>query len=247
MYPFAPKICTVLWLAGVVWHYFIVILYTYLRIKERDFKNVLPTAFIVYTGMITGSIASKGIVGVEPIAKFMLLFGFIFYTALLPVVLYIVFRSEKIADHQIPSIGIICSPAPLGVVGMLTLYKHPNPIMLWWLIITGLLLLPVVYGYIIQEFKKGFKPTHATFTFPLAIGTLASYKLGFYYVGLGYAHLGHFFTFLGNVEIFITSYVVFKVLFNFLKMFVKALSPEVEAKLEKEMETAGEVFAEEAQ
>ncbi|MGL5417682.1 MAG: TDT family transporter [Clostridium sp.] len=247
MYPFAPKICTVLWLAGVVWHYFIVILYTYLRIKERDFKNVLPTAFIVYTGMITGSIASKGIVGVEPIAKFMLLFGFIFYTALLPVILYIVFRSEKIADHQIPSIGIICSPAPLGVVGMLTLYKHPNPIMLWWLIITGLLLLPVVYGYIIQEFKKGFKPTHATFTFPLAIGTLASYKLGFYYVGLGYAHLGHFFTFLGNVEIFITSYVVFKVLFNFLKMFVKALSPEVEAKLEKEMETAGEVFAEEAQ
>lgn len=245
-YKDAPRVCTVLWLAGVAWHYFIVIFYTYLRVKERNFKNVVPTAFIVYTGMITGSIASKGMAGVEPIAKFMLLFGFIFYTALLPLVLYIVFRSEKMEDHKIPTIGIICSPAPLGVVGMLALYKNPNPIMLWWLIITGLILLPVVYSYIVKEFKKGFKPIHATFTFPLAIGTLASYQLGTYYAGLHYGNLATFFTFLGNVEIFITSYVVFKVLFNFLKLFVNAINPKAEAKLEKEIIEIDEVLSAEA-
>ncbi|MDV5105289.1 hypothetical protein R2R32_00495 [Clostridium perfringens] len=46
--------------------------------------------------------------------------------------------------------------------------------MLAWLIITGLILLVVVYGYILKLFKEGFKPSYATFTFPLAIATLSS-------------------------------------------------------------------------
>lgn len=244
-YPVFPKVCTFLWLAGVAWHYFIVILYTYLRIKERNFKNVVPTAFIVYTGMITGSVASKGIAGVEPIAKFMLIFGFVFYTALLPMVLYIVFRSEKMEDHKIPTVGIICSPAPLGVVGMLTLYSNPNPIMLWWLIITGLILLPVVYSYIVKLFKLGFKPSYAAFTFPLAIATLAGYQLGAYFTRIGEMKLATVFTFLGNVEIFISTYVVLFVLINFLRLFINAINPRLEEKLEKDIECINESIKEE--
>lgn len=244
-YPVLPRVCTTLWLAGVVWHYFIVILYTYLRIKERNFKNIVPTAFIVYTGMITGTVASKGIVGVEPIAKFMLMFGFVFYTALLPMVLYIVFRSEKMEDHRIPTVGIICSPAPLGVVGMLTLYTNPNKIMLWWLIITGLILLPVVYSYIYKLFKLGFKPTYAAFTFPLAIATLSGFKLGAYFSRMGEMKLASLFTFLGNVEIFISTYVVLFVLINFLKLFIKAIDPRLETKIEKDIEYINESIKEE--
>ncbi|WP_312288015.1 hypothetical protein [Terrisporobacter sp.] len=65
--------------------------------------------------------------------------------------------------------GIICSPAPLGIVGILAIEPHPNMYMLIWLIVTGLILLGVVYGYIVKLFKDGFKPSYAAFTFPLAI------------------------------------------------------------------------------
>ena len=242
-YPYFPVVCSWLWIAAVIYHYGIVIFYTIIRIKERKFENIMPTCFIVYTGMITGSVASKGMDGVIPqipqIAHFMLMFGFIFYTILLPLVLYIVFKSEILDDHKLPTVGIICSPAPLGVVGILTIEPNPNPYMLAWLVITGLILLVVVYGYILKLFKEGFKPSYAAFTFPLAIATLSAFKLSTYFTGLGYAKMANLFKFLGDVEIFIATYVIFFMLLNFLNMFFKAISPKLGEYVEEEEELIG--------
>lgn len=234
-YPYFPTVCSALWIGAVIYHYGIAIFYTIIRIKERKFANVMPTCFIVYTGMITGSVASAGMGGIIPsIAQFMLMFGFVFYTALLPVVLYMVFKSEHLDDHKLPTVGIICSPAPLGVVGILTIDPNPNKFMLAWLVVTGLVLLVVVYGYILKLFKEGFKPTYAAFTFPLAIATLAAFKLGTYFANLGYVHMANIFNLLGDVEIFIASYVVLFILINFLNMFAKAINPKFGRLLEKE-------------
>lgn len=242
-YPYFPVVCSWLWIAAVIYHYGIVIFYTVIRIKERKFENIMPTCFIVYTGMITGSVASKGMDGVisqiPQIAHFMLMFGFIFYTILLPLVLYIVFKSEILDDHKLPTVGIICSPAPLGVVGILTIEPNPNPYMLAWLVITGLILLVVVYGYILKLFKEGFKPSYAAFTFPLAIATLSAFKLSTYFTGLGYDGMANLFKFLGDVEIFIATYVIFFMLLNFLNMFFKAISPKLGEYVEEEEELIG--------
>lgn len=224
-YPHAPKLCSALWIGAAIYHYAIAIYYTIIRIKERNFNNVMPTCFIVYTGMITGSVASVGMGGVIPqIAHFMLMFGFTFYTILLPVVLYIVFKSEILYDKKLPTVGIVCSPAPLGIVGILAIEPHPNMYMITWLIVTGLILLGVVYGYVIKLFKEGFKPSYAAFTFPLAIATLSAYKLSTFFVSTGHANLGDLFGLLGNIEIFIATYVVFFILLNFINMFIKAIN-----------------------
>lgn len=242
-YPYFPVVCSWLWIAAVIYHYGIVIFYTIIRFKERKFENIMPTCFIVYTGMITGSVASKGMDGVIPqipqIAHFMLMFGFIFYTVLLPVVLYIVFKSEILDDYKLPTVGIICSPAPLGVVGILTIEPNPNPYMLAWLVVTGLILLVVVYGYILKLFKEGFKPSYAAFTFPLAIATLSAFKLTTYFTGLGYTGMASLFKFLGDVEIFIATYVIFFMLLNFLNMFFKAINPKLGEYVEEEEELIG--------
>lgn len=240
-YPHFPRFCSYLWLAIVVYHYGIVIFYTIIRIKERKFSHIMPTCFIVYTGMITGSVASSEMTGevIPKVAHFMLLFGFTFYTLLLPVVLYIVFLSEVLDDHRLPTVGIVCSPAPLGIVGILSTQKHPNPYMLTWLIITGLILLVVVYTYLLKLFKEGFKPAYASFTFPLAIATLAAYKLSAYFEQQGDHSLHDLFKLLGDIEIFIATYVVFFILLNFITMFVKAINPRLGRKLEEEEELLG--------
>lgn len=229
-YPKFPVLCSYLWLSAVVYHYGIIVFYTIIRIKEKSFKNIMPTCFIVYTGMITGSIASKGMDGVFPfipqIAEFMLMFGFVLYTVLLPVVLYIVFKSDNLNEQSFPTAGILCSPAPLGIVGILTISENPNPYMLFWLFVTGTSLLFVVYSYIARLFPKGFKPSYAGFTFPLAISTLAAYKLSAYCGELGIQALSTIFRFMGDIEIFFSSYVVFFVLLNFLYMFYQAVKPE---------------------
>ncbi len=237
-YPHLPILCSILWLAAVIYHYFIVVFYTVIRAKEWNFNNIMPTCFIVYTGMITGSVASKGMIGfyIPEIAHFMLMFGFIFYTVLLPIVLYIVFKSEILDDHKLPTVGIVCSPAPLGVVGILSIQSNPNIYMLIWLIVTGLILLVVVYSYIIKLFKEGFKPAYASFTFPLAIATLAAYDLSIYFINGGYTVLGNIFELLGDIEIFIATYVVLFILLNFINMFIKAINPKLGEELEEEEE-----------
>ena len=239
-HPYLPRVCEVIWLFCVFYHYGIIIFYTVIRIREGKFENIMPTCFIVYTGMITGSVASKGMGGIIPkIANFMLMFGFVFYTLLLPVVLFIVFKSEILDDKKLPTVGIVCSPAPLGIVGILTLQDNPNIYMLTWLIVTGLILLVVVYSYIIKLFKEGFKPAYASFTFPLAIATLAAYKLSAYFKEIGQSYLGLIFKLLGDIEIFIASYVVFFILLNFINMFIKAINPRVGKELEKEEKLLG--------
>lgn len=240
LYNYFPRICSFIWIMCAIYHYSILIFYTFIRTKERKFSNIMPTCFIVYTGMITGSVASKGMGGIIPqIAHFMLMFGFTFYTLLLPVVLYIVFKSEILDDKKLPTVGIVCSPAPLGIVGILTIEQKPNIYMLTWLIVTGLILLVVVYSYILKLFKEGFKPAYAAFTFPLAISTLAAYKLSDYFLSLGYNILGNIFELLGNIEIFIASYVVFFILLNFINMFLKAINPKLGYYVEKEEKLIG--------
>lgn len=242
-HPYFPRISEYIWIACVIYHYTILVFYTIIRIKERKFSNIMPTSFIVYTGMITGSVASKGMGIIIPqipkIAHFMLLFGFVFYTLLLPVVLYIVFKSEVLDDHKLPTVGIICSPAPLGITGILTIEQNPNIYMLAWLIISGLILLGVVYSYIFKLFKEGFKPAYASFTFPLAIATFAAYDLDTYFPNIGYVFLGKLFKLLGDIEIFIASYVVFFVLLNLLNMFIKAINPRAGRELEEEEKLLG--------
>ena len=244
-YPKFPTICSVIWLAMVVYHYGIVLFYTIIRLREARFSNIMPTCFIVYTGMITGSVASKGMGGIIPaVAHFILMFGFVFYTLLLPFVLYIVFKSEILDDRKLPTVGIVCSPAPLGIVGILTIEPEPNIYMLIWLIVTGLILLVVVYSYIIKLFKEGFKPAYASFTFPLAIATLAAYDLGIYFKQRGELLLGQLFELLGNIEIFIATYVVFFILLNFINMFFTAINPRVGKYLEQEEQLlAGAIYA----
>lgn len=240
-YPHSPKLFGAIWIACVIYHYGILIFYTIIRIKEKKFRHIMPTCFIVYTGMITGSVASKEMDGylISVIAHFMLMFGFIFYTLLLPVVLYIVFRSEILDDHKLPTVGIVCSPAPLGIVGILSIEKTPNMYMLLWLIVTGLILLVVVYGYIIKLFSEGFKPAYASFTFPLAIATLAAYDLSIYFKSMEYIFLTKIFKLLGDIEIFIATYVIFFILLNFINMFIKAINPKLGYYFEKEEKIIG--------
>lgn len=102
---------------------------------------------------------------------------------------------------------------------------------------TGLILLVVVYSYIVKLFRQGFKPVYAAFTFPLAIA--ASYKLSSYFTRLGEVHLGSFFKLLGDIQIFIATYVVFFILLNFINMFFKAINPKLGFFLENKEKILG--------
>lgn len=79
---------------------------------------------------------------------------------------------------------------------------------------------------------KYLKPL--SFTFTLAIATLAAYDLSTYFIKGGYTVLGNIFELLGDIEIFIATYVVFFISLNFINMFIKAINPKLAEELEEE-------------
>ena len=149
-------------------------------------------------------------------------FGFWFYTILLPLDLWIVFKSKNLNEFNLPTVGIICSPAPLGVVGMLAIQEDPNLIMLGWLTVTGLLLLrwctPTSTGCFrrVSAHVRGFtffrwrSPRWRRISCPTFCPRWAMRA------GPSVRPAGR----RGDLP---SSYVVFYVLFHFLRMFVRAV------------------------
>ncbi|MGL5415617.1 MAG: TDT family transporter [Clostridium sp.] len=226
---FVPHLAKGIWLFAVAFHFIIFLVFFFIRIKEHNFKDMIPSWFVVWIGMVVGTVASPGM-GFDGIAKFLCYFGIFFYVVTWPVMVYRMFwHREKVEDHKMPTIGIMAAPASLCIAGYLTITQTPNMILLSFLAVTSLFNLGLVYTYIIGFIKKGFAPTYAALTFPLAISVVASLKMSKLFVGN--MILSNGFRILGDVEIFIATGVIFYVLFNFLNLFVKAVNPKLEEEI----------------
>ncbi|MGL5647696.1 MAG: TDT family transporter, partial [Clostridium sp.] len=174
---FLPTLARGIWLFAVVFHFIIFIAFFTVRLIEHKFKDMVPSWFVVWIGMVVGTVASPGM-GFPGIAKFLCYFGIFFYVVTWPIMVYRMYwHKERVEDHKMPTVGIMAAPASLCIAGYLTITHTPNMILLAFLAVTSLFNLGLVYTYIIGFIKKGFAPTYAALTFPLAISVVASLKM----------------------------------------------------------------------
>ena len=96
---------------------------------------------------------------------------------MLPLMVYrLVFRSE-VPDAAKPTIAIMAAPASLSLAGYLTVVKEPS--LLVCAVLLGIALLMTLFTYIalFHLMRLPFTPGYAAFTFPMAIGATALYKM----------------------------------------------------------------------
>lgn len=230
MVDFLPNLAEGIWIFAVIFHFSIFLIFFTIRIKEHRFKDMIPSWFVVWIGMVVGTVASPGM-GHEGVARFLFYFGVFFYIVTWPIMVYRMFwHKDKVEDHKMPTIGIMAAPASLCIAGYLTITNAPNMFLLGFLAVTSFFNLGLVYTYIIGFIKKGFVPTYAALTFPLAISVVAAMKMSALFSE--YSVLSNILRLVAQVEIFIATGVIFYVLYNFLNLFVKAISPEVEREME---------------
>jgi exfoliative toxin A/B len=238
----APSLSKVLWLICIAVHGFLFIVFLGFRIKNFKITDMIPSWFVILIGVVVASASSKGM-GYPLLAQYLFYFGFFWYVVAWPVMLYRIYRCEKLEEHKLPTIGVMAAPGSLCIVGYLTSFANPNPYILGFLILTSLFNLVLVYTYITDFLKKGFKPTYAALTFPLAISVLAMYKTSTYLGSLGLS--SSIFKFLGDLEIFIATYVIFYVINNFIKLFLGAINPKFSTALKYEESLLGQTISEE--
>lgn len=206
-----------LWYFGVFFHAILIIVFTYTKmIRNFNINGFAPSWFVTYNGIMV-SIVIGGKIDAPLIKEIVLIYGFIAYFCILP---FMIRRLVKypLPDQIVHTKTILLAPVSLCLVSYLAVVKNPNLYIVT--LLYAILFIKIIA--ILLDFPKFFSfkfgPGFAALTFPMAIAVVASLKVSIFLGKAGYANLGLIVRNITGLQIFITSFVILFVYYNFLKL-----------------------------
>jgi len=181
--PIQPMIGYILWSIGILIHALLILYFTKKFILSFDIKKVFPSYFVVYVGIVVGSVTAPAFDSTN-IGQILFWFGFISYLILLPVVLYRVFTIKAIPEPAVPTITILAAPASLCLAGYMSSFQDKNMAIVFFLTGLSLIMLLSVLVYMPKMLKLKFYPSYAAFTFPLVISAIAIKKTAAFFASI---------------------------------------------------------------
>jgi len=170
--PFLPTAALVVWVLGLMLHALLIICFTMKYILNFNVKKVFPSYFIVYVGIVCGSVTAP-VFGMSNLGQYIFWFGFAAYLLLLPIILYRVLSVKEIQEPAIPTITILAAPASLCLAGYLNSFQEKNLMIIVFLSILSTVMLISVLTYMPKMLKLKFYPSYSAFTFPFVITGIA--------------------------------------------------------------------------
>lgn len=172
----SPATGEVLWVTAVALHLVLMTAFTCFRLVSFSLQQVVPSWFIPFVGVILAAVT----IPAPQYAAFaynLMIFGMLNYAVMLPLMLYRFMFSPEVADAAKPTIAVMAAPASLSLVGYLAL--EPNPSLLLCAVLLGvaLLMTSLVYLAFFRLLRLPFTPAFASYTFPMAVGATALYKV----------------------------------------------------------------------
>ena len=211
-----------MWTLGLVLHLLLIINFTRKFIFNFNIKNVFPSWFIVYVGIVVASLTGPAF-GMETLGQILFWFGLISYFILLPIVIKRVLFLKEIPEPALPTIAIFAAPLALCLAGYMNSFQEKNMILVWLLLIMSQISFFSILLYLPKLLKLKFFPSYSALTFPLVISAI-SLKLtnGFLFNnGNLIPILKYLVRFEEIVAILITLYVLIRYI-NFLFLKNKA-------------------------
>ena len=216
-----PLIGEYLWLAAVVIHLLFLCAFIVFRLRER--QHMVPSWFIPPVGIIVADVACPGPEWYG-FAQILLTIGIVSYAVMLPAMIYRFMFYAQVPDAAKPTIAILAAPASLSLAGLLTVVENPSPLLCAVLLGIAVLMTVSIYLALFKLLRLPFSPGYAAFTFPLAIGATALYKMsnlvGQYEVGAFYAWELRM---LANFELIVATCIITYVTVLFIKNLDKIL------------------------
>lgn len=174
----------VMWVAGILAHFILIIYFTKRFIFSFCMEKVFPSYFVVYIGIAAASITAP-IFDAAAAGRVLFWFGFIAYLVLLPIIAYRVFAVKPLPEPLLPTITIFAAPPGLCLVGYLNSFPEKNMAFAWLLTVLSLITLLAVLLYMPRMLKLKFYPSYAAFTFPLVISAIAMKSVERFFVAEG--------------------------------------------------------------
>ncbi len=245
----------ILWLLAMGLYFLLMFSFVYYRLTLRDFHAMVPSWFVPFVGIILATVTMPH-PKYLPFVTYLLAFGMISYCILLPVLLYRLFFSHEVADAAKPTIAIMAAPPSLALIGYLTIRPQPSLVIGSIFLGIALLMTMVVYLAFFRLLRLPFSAAFAAYTFPMAVGATAVYKVAeFFSTYPGAEKHAYQLSVIGVVEMGIASLIILYVCIRYfthyapkLILFEKLYAPSKTQRksIEKGMQYPLEVLREES-
>ena len=166
--PINHQVAQYIWYSGIIIHAAALILFSYKFLRNFNIKKVFPSYFIVYVGIVVGSVTAPAFDNII-LGKILFYFGFASYMILLPIVFYRVFKIGGIKEPALPTISIFTAPAGLCLAGYMSSFADKNIFLLSWLVFITLVSIIAVTAYLPKMLSLKFYPSYSALTFPFVI------------------------------------------------------------------------------
>ena len=205
--------------------------FTYRHVRVGINPNTfLPTWFVTYVGpMISNVVGVPLFIPVVPMV--ILIYGITLYFVLL-ILLLPRLRRHPIPEAAVHSRTVMIAPAGLVLIGYLNVMPNPHLVLaaLFYLMMFTSLIYVVCNTP--KFFVLPFFPGYAALTFPMAAGTLASFRMSDFLLELGHLNFSAALFQLAGIQMYVTTGIITFVIFNFARMGVRAMRPnKVEAEV----------------
>ena len=210
----------ILWGVATACHAVHICIFTYRNvIRQRDVNTFVPSWFVTYNGIMVSCVVGSAY-GFNNILKYIVYYGILVYLVIIPFMIVRLIRVE-VRDAVYHTMAVVLAPCSLCVVSYINIIEEPNPVLLYFLYLCVLASLLFIIIKIPKFFRYSFAPGFAGITFPMAIGIVATNKMGAYLAKNGQEVLSAACTQLSGIQLYITTVLVGYVLINFIIMALK--------------------------
>ena len=164
-----------LWYASVSFNLVLMVhIASHFVVKGFELKNVYPTWFVGFVGIVVAS-ATAAPLGQQELGRIIFWIGFALYMAMLVLVTVRMARIP-LPEAAKPTFTIYTAPMSLSIAGYVTSFDHPNVWFVLVMLVAAQLLFVVVLTQMPRLLRIKFYPSYAAFTFPFVITATALLK-----------------------------------------------------------------------
>lgn len=209
-----------IWGAGLAIHTVHLLVFTVRNmIMKREISTLVPSWFVTYNGIMV-SCVTGGAMNAKGILTVVTYNGIAIYVILVPFMIWRLMKVEvKPAVYH--TMAVLLAPCSLCVVSVLNVLEKPSQVLVTFLYLCVLASLVFILIKLPKFFSFPFAPGYAGMTFPMAIGIVASAKMGTFLTEGGQEALGNAVIQLAGFQTFITTMIIGYVLLRFFMMFIK--------------------------
>ena len=219
--PVLPVLSKAVWCLAVAAHIILIIWFSKNFVMNLEMKNVFPTYFIAYVGIVVGAVTSP-VFNCIQLGIYIFYFGFAAYMLLLLLVTYRYIKMPPQEAAVKPLICIYTAPMSLSLAGYFAVIPEKSFLMITIMQICAQLLFFFILSLMPKLLRLPFYPSYAAFTFPFVITAIALKQSLAYYASMGVL-LHDFFYCLYVFEAICATCIVVYVTIHYLNFFRKQL------------------------